>query len=106
MTAWGLSPCLDHRWRWGWGRGEGVRVVRGDHARENWSNGCCRSGLSWRGLGRGRCGSMRNGERSTVDSRCSVLRIAWFGITWQQSISRVGETDQAKMKSTRSEKLC
>lgn len=82
VTAWGLSPCLDHRWRWSWGGGRGIRVVRGDHAWENWSNGCCGSGLSRRSFGWGRCGSMRNGERSAVDSRCSVLRIPWFGITW------------------------
>lgn len=34
---------------------------------------------------------MRNRQRSAVHSRCGVLRIAWFGITWWENISRVGE---------------
>lgn len=82
VTTWGQSPCLDHRWRWGWGGRMGIRVVRGDHAWENWSNGGCGCELSWRGLGCGRSRSMRNRQRSTVNSRRSMLRIAWFGITW------------------------
>lgn len=34
---------------------------------------------------------MRNEEGPAVDSRCGVLRIAWFGVTWKQKKIKVGE---------------
>lgn len=37
---------------------------------------------------------MRNEEGPTVDSRCGVLRIAWFGISWKNKEIRVVEKDK------------
>lgn len=96
MATRGLWSCFDYRWGWGRGGRGGIRVVSGHHARENWCYGGCRSGLDWRGLwwGRGRRrGPVRNDEGPTVDPRCGVLWIAWFGITWgrQKNVRFVGK---------------
>lgn len=84
MTTGGLWSCFDDRWGWSRGGRGGIGVVRGNHARENWCNGSrgrLVSGRSLRWDGGRRRGPMRNEEGPTVDSRCGVLRIAWFGIT-------------------------
>ena len=88
VTTGCLWPCSNDGW--GWRRGRrgrgGIGVVRGNHARENRCDGSCRRLLSRRGLGWDWCrrrGPMRDEEGSTVDSRCGVMRIAWFGITWK-----------------------
>lgn len=61
--------------------------MRGDHARENWRDRGCGGRLSRRSVrwdrGRRR-GPMRNEEGPAVDSRCGVLRIPWFGVTWRK----------------------
>lgn len=85
MPTGGLWSCFDYRWGGSRGRRGGIGVVRGHHSGENWSDRGCGRWLSRRSLGwdRGRrCGAMRNEEGAAVDSRCGVLRIAWFGITW------------------------
>lgn len=86
MTAGGLWSCLDHRWRWSWrGRGS-AEIVGWHHAGEHGCDGGCGRWLGWRSLGwdgsRG-CGPMRNEKGPAVDSRCGVLRIAWFSVTWK-----------------------